>query len=176
MKPYALLFVLTLAVFGIQSPAFADAKIATLNIQEIMHDSTAAKSVRDQLDAKRKTFEAEMSKKEEALRKEDQDLSKQKDVLSTDAFEKKLKTFREKASAAQRDVQAKRSQLDNAFTQAVNEIQKVVTDIVTGMAKERGFTVVVPTSQLVWADPSLDISQEVLAKLNQKLPKVTVKF
>ena len=123
MKPYVFLFSL-LALIGLQTPAFAalDGKIATLNIQAIMKDSTAAKSVREQLDAKRKGYEAEMSKKEEDLRKEDQELSKQRAVLTPDAFEKKLKDFREKASAAQRDVAAKRSQLDTSFTNAVNEI------------------------------------------------------
>jgi Skp family chaperone for outer membrane proteins len=176
MKRYAFIFFLAVAMLAVQSPAHADTKIATLNIQQIMHDSTAAQSVREQLDAKRKTFETEMSRKEEDLRKEDQTLSKQRSVLAQDAFEKKLKDFRDKAGAAQRDVQAKRTQLDTAFTKAVSEIQKNVTDIVTEMAKQRGFTVVIPTSQLVWADPSLDISQEVLAQLNKRLPKVKVQF
>ncbi len=174
---YSFFVLLFAAILVLQTPAHAaEMKIVTLNIQEIMKDSTAAKSVRDQLDTKRKSFEAEMSKKEEDLRKEDQDLSKQRSVLAPEAFEKKLKDFREKAGTAQRDVAAKRSQLDNAFTAAVNDIQKAVTDIVAHKAKEKGFSLVVPTSQLVWADPSLDISKDVLTKLNEKLPKVTVKF
>ncbi len=177
MKFYSLVVIFLAALIAMQSPVqAAESKIAILNIQQIMKDSTAAKSVRDQLDAKRKSFESEMAKKEEDLRKEDQDLSKQRSVLAPEAFEKKLKDFREKASVAQRDVAAKRSQLDNAFTNAVNDIQKVVTDIVTQLAKDKGYSLVVPTSQLVWADPALDISKEVLTQLNQKLSKVTVKF
>lgn len=165
------------AAFGATAQAqTATTKIAVVNIQEIMRDSTAAKSVREQLDSKQKAYRAEMEKQETSLRKEEQELAKQRSVLAADAFEKKLREFQTKFTSAQKDVQTKKGALDNAFGQALNDIQKAVYDIVSGLAKERGYTVVVPTSQLLYAEPGLDISKEVLEKLNKQLPKVSVKF
>ena len=161
------------------APAFADdAKqtIAVVNIQQVMKDSTAAKSVREQLETKQKSFQANISKKEEALQKEDQELGKQKSVLSKDAFEEKVKAFRTKATEAQKDVQSKKALLDSAFERSLNDIQKSVTDIIADIAKEKGFAIAVPTSQILYAAPNLDISAEVLEKLNKKLPKLDVKF
>lgn len=155
--------------------AFADS-IAYVNIQEIMHESTAAKSVKEQLESKQKSFQAEMTKKEDSLQKEDQELGKQRSVLAPDAFEKKVKDFKARATAAQKDAQSKRDELYHASSSSLGEIQKVVFDIVSKMAKDKGYTVVMPASDLLYADPKLDITKDVLAKLNSQLPKVTVKF
>lgn len=164
------------SVLSFSAAAQAADSIAYVNVQEIMRDSTAAKSVKDQLETKQKTFQAEMTKKEESLQKEDQDLGKERSVLAPDAFEKKVKDFKSRATAAQKDAQAKRDELYHASSSSLGEIQKVVFDIVSKMAKDKGYTVVMPASSLLYADPKLDITKDVLAKLNATLPKVTVKF
>ncbi len=150
--------------------------IAFVNIQEIMRDSTAAKSVKEQLDVKQKSFQTEMTKKEEELQKEDQELGKERSVLAPDAFEKKVKEFKTKATQAQKEAQAKRDELYNASSSSLNEIQKAVFDIVSKMAKEKGYSVVLPSSELLYADNKMDITRDVLSKLNSALPKVSVKF
>lgn len=150
--------------------------IAVLNIQSIMKDSSAAKSVKSQLDSKQKAYQAELSKKEEKLQKDDQALAKQRGVLSKEEFEKKVQSFKKEYSATQKEVQSKKNKLDKAFAQSLADIQKAVTDIVAGISKERGYVMVVPTSQILYADPALDISAEVLTKLNEKLPDLQVKF
>ncbi len=76
----------------------------------------------------------------------------------------------------QKEVQSKKAMLDNGFERALMDIQKVVSEIIVEMAKEKGFSMAIPTSQILYADPKMDISAEVLDKLNKKLPKVTVKF
>lgn len=151
-------------------------EIAVVNIQQIMQDSSAAKSVRDQLESKQKAFQAEITKKEEALQKEDQELGKQRNALSKEAYEEKVRAFRNKATDVQKEVQTKKAMLDGAFERALNEIQKVVTEIIVELSKEKGFNTAIPTSQLLYADPKLDVTSEVLSRLNQKLSKIDVKF
>lgn len=150
--------------------------LAVVNIQQVMRDSTAAQNVREQLESKQKSFQADISKKEEQLQKEDQELGKQRSVLSKSAFEEKASKFRAKATEVQKEVQSKKALLDSAFERALNDIQKVVTEIITDLSKEKGFVMAVPTSQILYADSKLDISDEVLKRLNQKLPKLDVKF
>jgi len=160
-------------------PANADTSgnsIAVVNIQEIMRDSSAAKDVRSQLEEKSKGFQADISKKQEQLQKEDQDLGKQRSVLSKSAFDEKARAFSKKATDAQKEAQSKKAMLDGAFEHALNDIQKAVTDIIGDMAKEKGFSVTMPTSQTLYYDPKMDITSEVLSKLNQKLPKLDVQF
>lgn len=160
-------------------PAQADpmqATVAVVNIQGIMRDSSAAKSVREQLEQKQKAYQAEISKKEEALQKEDQELAKQRGVLAKEAFEEKVKAFRAKATDTQREVATKKAMLDNALERSLADIQKATTDIIAELAKEKNFNLAIPTSQLLYADSGMDISAEVLKRLNEKLPSVSVKF
>lgn len=179
MKPKMFYAILTTAMLASSLPAFAEESkypIAVVNIQHVMKDSTAAKSVREQLESKQKSFQSAITKKEEELQKEDQELGKQKSVLSKAAFEEKARAFRAKATDMQKDVQSKKALLDSAFENSLNDIQKVVTEIIAELSKEKGFMVAVPTSQILYADGGLDISTEVLNRLNKKLPKLDVKF
>ncbi|MBY0406090.1 MAG: OmpH family outer membrane protein, partial [Rickettsiales bacterium] len=150
--------------------------IAIVNIQQVMRDSTAAQSVREQLESKQKTFQSEISKKEESLQKEDQELGKKRSVLSKQAFEEKARAFRTKATEVQKEVQAKKATLDAAFERALSDIQKVVTEVIADLAKEKNFQVAIPTSQILYGDTKLDVSAEVLKRLNEKMPKLDVKF
>jgi len=164
-------------------PAVADTPATTaanatavINIQQIMRDSTAAQNVREQLEEKSKSFQSEITKKQEQLQKEKQDLSEKRSVLSKSAFDEKAATFEKKVTGAQKEAQSKKALLDNAFERAINQIQKAVTDIIADMAKDKGFAVAIPSSQILHYDSKLDITADVLKRLNEKLPKLDVKF
>ncbi len=174
IKTIALAAIVSIAMHG---AALAEGtKIAVVNIQSIMKDSTAAKAIRTQLETKQKAYQAEIAKKEEAMQKEEQELSGLRTTLSKEAFEEKVNAFRQKATAMQKDVQGKKATLDAAFEKALNDVQKAVNEIITEQAKEKGFNVAIPSSQLLYAEPGMDITAEVLTKLNAKLPSVTVDF
>jgi Skp family chaperone for outer membrane proteins len=164
-------------------PAAADAPAASaandtavINIQQIMRDATAAQNVRDQLEGKSKGFQAEITKKQEQLQKEKQELTEKRSVLSKSAFEEKASAFEKKVTSAQKEAQSKKAMLDGAFEHAINQIQKAVTDIIADMAKEKGFTIAIPSSQILYYDAKLDITADVLKRLNEKLPKLDVQF
>lgn len=173
---FRLILISLVAAGALTSTQAAAESIAIFNFQQILHDSLAGKSAKDQLDAKQKSFQAEMSKKEEELNKEQDKLFQQKAVLSQEAFEKKAKDFRTRMNAAQRDVQEKKGELDNALFSASNEIQKNVGEIVHKLAQEKGYTLVMPATPLMYYDPKLDITNDVLARLNASMPKITLNF
>ncbi|MDX1974343.1 MAG: OmpH family outer membrane protein [Rickettsiales bacterium] len=154
----------------------ATTNIAVVNVQKVMGASTAAKSVREQIESKQKAFQTDISKKVDALQKEKQEIGKQQSVLSKAAFEEKARAFSVKETEVQKEVQSKKSMLDNGFERALSEIQKATVDIVAELSKEKNFILAVPTSQILYADNKLDISDEVIDRLNKKLPKVDVKF
>jgi outer membrane protein len=172
-------FLSLLAVFAISAfalPAQAETKIGIVNIQKIMNDSTAAKSVRDQLQNKQKSFQAELDAKEKELLKEDQDLVKQRANMDKAAFEAKVTAFREKAAKAQGDIRTKKAALDQVFSAALEQIQTAVIDITSEVAREKQLTLVISSAQVLYGDPSLDITDDVLSRLNKKLGSVPLKF
>ncbi|MDP2816027.1 MAG: OmpH family outer membrane protein, partial [Rectinemataceae bacterium] len=144
--------------------------IAVVDIQAIMKDASAAQDVRNQIDKKKNDFQTEITKKEEELRQEDKKLAEQRNVLSKEAFEKKADAFKNKVNDVQREVQSRRAQLETAYGEALAKLQENVLEIVAEIGKEKGFLVAVPTSQILYAKDGLNITQEVLEKLNKKLP------
>lgn len=152
------------------------AKIAVLNVQEILKQSKAAESARKQIDAKRDQYQGEVKKLEDQLRKEDQALAEQRNLLSPEALEQKRNEFRTKITDAQRSAQEKKFRLDAAYAKALDDIQAAVTKIVEGMTSAKGYNLVVPTSTLVYATPELDITADVLAQLDKDLPKIAIDF
>ncbi|MFO1242742.1 MAG: OmpH family outer membrane protein [Rickettsiales bacterium] len=169
------LFVLSVMLLAAGN-ASAEQKYVVVNIQKIMQQATAAAAARDQLKAKKNQFQEEATKQESALQKEDQELAKQRTVLSQEAFQEKVTAFRQKAAGVQRDVQEKSAKLTKAFNSSILTIQKSVTDIITAMSREKGFDVAMPASQVLYYDPSLDVTDEVLARLNKQLPTMKVQF
>lgn len=159
------------------TPALAESNVGVVNVGKIMQSSKAASSVRSQLQTKQKSFQADLDAKEKALFSEDQALAKlSKETTDKAAFEKKVKDFRAKAATEQRAIQTKKAQLDKAFASALDDIQKNMNEIVKQIAAEKKLNVVIASSQVLYADTTLDITDEVLSRLDSKLPSVAVKF
>ncbi len=169
------LFAVAAASVLLSIAAYADG-VGTVNIGRIMESSKAATSIRSQVEAKKKDFQSQLDSKGKELQAEQQNLLKQKDSVDKAAFEKKVADFKAKEASAQKAIQDKSVQLDKAVNDALAQIQQTVTDITKDVAGEKKLSVVVTSSNVVYADPSLDVTDEVLKRLDAKLPNVSVKF
>lgn len=170
---FVVAFVLT---FATVAPASAETSIGVVNTAKIMRDSKAAQSVRAQLQTKQKAFQAELDAKEKQLLAEDQALAKQQSSVEKAAFEQKVKEFRTKAANAQREVQQKKIAVEKALESALASVQSTVLQVVKEVAAEKKLNLVVSSGAVLYTDPTLDITDEVLKRLNEKLPNVAVKF
>lgn len=171
----SLLAFAAIASLAVASPAIA-AEYAVINVQKIMQDSKVATSVRNQLKAKQDAFKSELDAKEDALQKEDQELAKQRTVLSQEEFNAKYNAFRKKAAETQKDVQVRRRALDKGFANAFAQIQKTVTDIAAEVCKEKSYNMAISANHVLYADPALDITGDVLSRLDQRMPSINVQF
>lgn len=179
MKPMFARIVFSLAALVLvasATPAMAET-IGVVNVQKIMKESKAAVSVRTQLQAKQKSFQAEFEAKQKALSTEKQALIKER-TTTTDkaAFEKKVKDFETKAATTQREVQGKEAQIEKAFAGSLEQIQNTLLAIVKEVAAEKKMNMVVSGAQVLYADTAMDITAEVLKRLDAKLPSVSVKI
>lgn len=147
---------------------------AVIDYQRILKDASAAKSIREQIETRRKAYQEEINKEEERLREADQSFAKQRSLLTPEALAEKRRDFEKEVLDVQRLVQERRRALDRASSIALNEVKKALIDIVTGIAQERGFNVVLAASEVLFFASEIDITGEVLAKLDAQLPEVAV--
>jgi len=171
---FAAAFFLVAIAARAETPADIADKIGVVDIQKIMRDSLAAKNLQSQISKKKDEFEAEIKKQEDDLQKADKDLAEQRNVLSAEALDKKRTEFKNRLTKVQRNVQTRKAQLEDAYNKALSEIQTSVLKITADLAKEKNLGLVIPTSQILYAQDKMNISDEVLKKLDKDLPKVTV--
>jgi Skp family chaperone for outer membrane proteins len=150
------------------------AVVGIIDYQKILRDSKAASSIRDQVETRRKAYQEEIGKQEQDLRAQDQALVKQRTVLSPDAFGAKRREFEKQVAEVQKNVQARRRQLDEVTAVALGEVREAIIQVVSQLAEAKGFNVVVPSSTVLVFSPRIDITQDVLQLLDQRLPDVKV--
>ena len=168
------------AMFVVGAPADVDAqatppaKVAILDFQRIMNESATATDIKVQVAQWRKFYQNEITKQEQELRAAEQELSRQATILAPDALAQKRREFEARVAEVQAGKQTRRRELDQAYAYGKNEIQRALTVIIAELAKERGFNLVLPQGRIVFADNSLNITDEALRRLNSRLPSVKV--
>lgn len=177
-----------LLTFGLAAPSLAQQQrteapaagtgstgpVVVLDVQRVLRDSAAGKAAGQQLSEMRTRYQAEIAKSEEQLRSEQEELGRQRSLLSPEAFDERRRGFEQKLQQTQRLVQERNSSLEASQRQVREEIGKVVIAVVSEMMKERGFSLVLDRAQIVASDTSIEITADVLKRLDSRLPTVKV--
>jgi len=150
--------------------------VLVVDVQALLQNAKAAKMVREQIEAKRAEYAKEISRQEEALRRERDTLQRQQATLSPQALNQKGREFQQKVNDLDRSVQSKRQVLEYSNEEALKKIQQVMLRIITDIAKKRKANLVLQRSELVLFDQSFDVTDEVLQRLDEDLPTLTVSF
>ena len=173
MKIYK--FIITLISFTfLFTSAFAENKIATLDVVQLLKDSKAAISMKDQLNVVAKKFTEEDQKTQKEIQKQEEELLRQKSTLTPEAFSDRKNTFEKKVIEFNKNSQNKRKALAKAEKQAVNQIEEEVEKIVKEIIDNEKITAVFRNSAVILSDTSIDITQKVVDELNKKLSSVKV--
>jgi outer membrane protein len=171
------LLVWAVVMFGVTAASaqkLPSASIAVIDIQKILRDSLAAKSVRPQAKKMRTGFQNDVRRQQEELRKAEQALAQQRSILSPESYAKKRRDFETRARQAQRQVQARKRQLEGAFNTAMEKVRRSLIIVAQELAKERKVNIVLPKSVVLLSITGLDITDQALKRLNKRLPSVKV--
>jgi Skp family chaperone for outer membrane proteins len=148
------------------------AKIAYIDLQFIASNSVEGKSATTKIQefAKKKT--AELEGKQKALEAARSKLLQGGTVLSDQArsqMEKDIDKMTRELQYAQQDAQSEQTQLTNELQ---TEFQTKLNPIIDQVAKEKGLQLVlsIADSGAVWADTGLNISTEVMKRLDGNKP------
>lgn len=164
------------------SPVLGDSSPTPLAVMfvdnnQVLAESTAMRDVQNQIEKKRGEFQKEISGKETSLRQENEKLVAQEKKLSAEQFKTEQKKFEEKVEKIKGLVESRRRQLEIAYAQAMEKIQKSFQAAVQKIVQKNKATVVLQKAAALWiADPKLDLTAEVVALLNKDVSKLKVVF
>jgi Skp family chaperone for outer membrane proteins len=157
-------------------PAAQNISVMVVDVQALLQNSKAAKMVRGQMEQKRNEYTKEISRSEEALRVERDALQRQQGSLSADALNKKAREFQQKVQDLDRDVQSKRAALEKTNNEALTKIQQTMLKIIADIARQRKANLVLQRTDLVLFDQAFDVTDQVMQKLDEEMPVLTVNF
>src|SRR5215468_3498755 len=150
--------------------------VMVVDVQALLQNSKAAKMVRGQIEQKRGEYTKEISHQEESLRAERDALQRQQASLSPESLNQKGREFQQKVNDLERNVQSKRQALEKSNGDALSKIQEQMLKIIADIARDRKANLVFQRADLVLFDQTFDVTDEVLQKLDEQMPTLTVNF
>jgi Skp family chaperone for outer membrane proteins len=157
------------------APALAAPSIAIVDVQRVLGESSAGKSIQAQLETEGRKIRDQISKLDEELKNGENELKRQRSVMSQDAFNEQAQALQRRQQEDQRIVQDRRDAFTKGQNDAVNVVGDNIRDIVQQLASERHIGLVL-RKEIVMSvsDKNMDITDDVIRRLNEKLPSVTV--
>lgn len=161
--------VLVLASLLVAANASAEFTGAVVDVQKVIIASDAGKKAKKDLENEFEKKKKEFEKKENELKKKAEEFEKKKMVYSDQVRQEKgmelqqeMMKFREDVGKSQMQMQQKQAEMTKPI---IEKVQKAIGEI----AKEKNFTAVFERSEnsVVWAKGEVDITEDVLKKINK---------
>lgn len=150
--------------------------VVVVDTQRVLEESKAGKTIQSQMQQRVSTYQKTISKQDQELSAAQQDLQRQQAILAQDAFALKVKEFDQRVNDARKRAQEAQQNLQESQREAFGKVEYAMLQVVADLAKERGANLVLNKSTVVMFDTHFDVSDEIIKRLNEKLPAVTVSF
>ena len=148
--------------------------IVVADVQRLLRESLAGVSLEEQLGGLRTTLANGVAEREQALRQEEQELQEQMAILTPEVFAEKRRVFEGDVIDFQREVRERQRSLDEVYGEGLNQIRVTIIEIMQQMVEERGYDLILPQAQILVGSRDLDITNDVLTELNNRVPSVNI--
>ncbi|TVR98326.1 MAG: OmpH family outer membrane protein [Rhodospirillales bacterium] len=157
-------------------PASADRevplRIAILDVQQVFQNAEALRFLQVKMREYVEAYRAETEQEERAIRAAQQELAHMRERLSPQQYEEERRLLERRLLQAQERVQQRKQGLDQTQQMGLSEVQGALNVIVTELAHEKSLTLILRKDQAVLNATALEITDEVLRRLNARLPTV----
>lgn len=172
-KLFISLFAIALTL---NSHALADGNgIAVVNVDKVKMETKAGKSIAEQLNNLQNKLKDKVAKLQKDFDSQKQDIDKQKTVLSKDAFEKKENEFNDKVNNARKDIQTESTDIEQMQQTALEEFNQIALSVIADIAKEGKYLQIIPAEIVIYSDPKVDITSQVIAAIDKKADTIALK-
>ena len=148
--------------------------ILILDQAQVIAQSKAGVSMSTQLKALQDSANTELNAEVEKINKETEDLKKQKDLMAEDVWMEKAKQLSVKQNNLPALREVKVRELSISEQQALGKINDAMMPILKKIVEDRGATVMLDRSAVMYASVDTNITAEVIAELDKVMSTVKV--
>jgi outer membrane protein len=169
MKYKKNLIYILIIFFSTISLSKSNENIAYIDLDNIVKNTKAGKSIIDKLKVSKDSALKKFEKKEKALKKVEEDINKQKNVLSKEELKNKISDFRKEIASFRND----REKLINDFNikkmQEFDKFFKKITPIIGEYVEQKNIDIVLDKKNIFLANKNNDITNEIIKLIDDKI-------
>ena len=158
----------------ISAPGYSSEKIVYLDVEKIMQQSIAGKSIIAQLKKKREILISNFKKKEKEIMDKEKKLIAQKNVLSKEEFESKIIELRKDISNYQKERNKTSNDIARSRVKASTNLINKLTPILEDYSKKNSIRIIVQKKNIVMGKKEDDITKDILELVNQKVKSIKI--
>lgn len=159
------------------APAASAARSSYLvvDLNRVVRESAALKAAQPTLDAKRNALENKLKTYQSQLEADAKALQQQAEsgIAAPDVLQAKQRELQQKAQKADEDVANLRTDYGRTENFVVDQILEGSRPVINQIIQERGATLVLNREAVVFANTSIDITGDVIARMQKSLPTVS---
>ena len=176
MKKSFIILVVTLVIGPLLTPAKAAEDVLLVDQQYVIQQSKAGKYLLKQNEDLQKDLIDQVEIFRKDIEAKDKKIEEDKTLLSPEVYQERKIALQEEANAKQKEIQARGQKIQEATQNASATIQSVMRPILEALVNDKGAKLLLDKQVVVTSDPKLDISAEVIKKLNKRLLAEDVKL
>lgn len=156
----------------VTNTAFTLENVHYIDMDSIMNDSLAGKTIIKQLENKNKLITESFKKIEEKLKNEETKLVSQKNILEKNDFDEKVNLFQKKILKYKKERQDTLSK----FSSQKNDAQKILIEklmpILATYSEENSISIILPKQNIIIGKSDLDLTNIIIEILNAEMKSI----
>ena len=146
--------------------------IVYIDLNKIMTNSIAGKSITSQLENNHKKNISKFKNIEEELKKEEAEIISQKNVITKEEFEKKIIDLRDKANNFRKERNGNINNLNNQRLEATSKMITLVRPILSEFSDKNSISLIIDKKNIIIGKTLLDITDDILKIVDEKIGKI----
>ena len=149
-------------------------KIVYLNIEKIMQNSIAGKSIKKQLENLYNKDLEKFKKNDEILKNKEKKLITQKNILSQEDFQKELTNLRSEIINFQKEQMRARENINKLRIEATSKLISKLSPILQEYAKKNSISLILQKKNIIMGKKEIEITEEILSITNNKIKDIKI--
>ena len=153
-------------------PSYSSEKVVYLDVEKIMQNSNAGKSIVAKLKSKRESSISKFKKKEKDIIEKEKKLISKKNVLSKEEFGKEIKNLRDEIISFQKDRNKAFNQITQLRIKASTKLLKKLNPILEDYSKTNSISMIIQKKHIFIGKKEDDITKDILELVNKKIKNI----
>ena len=164
-----IIFIYILNIFFLSNTFAVNSKIAFIDFNTVLENSDKGKKVLDELNLLNQKNIEDLKSKEASLKKKEEELIKKKNLISNEAFNKELNELKNKIKKFREDKNSMVKNFNDKKNKNINTFIKSIDPIIKDYMKTESIEMLIERKNIVIGDKKLDITQDIIKKINLEL-------